>query len=335
MISGRCLLGNAGSQRLFSDMFYLRKLLLGLLYMFVISVVAFIMVRQMPGDPAVLIANQNRESEAPPELVERVREEYGFDEHVPKQYVLWLGRAIMDGDLGYSTRTRQPVQAVILRSLPASLRLAGITFGLTLLISFPLGLLAGVTRNSHLDAVIQGVAWINYSLPVFLLAVVSIWLFAVEWDLLPAIGQGSSKHLILPVAVLTVHLSGWTTQVIRSSVREIVEKPYIQAAKAKGMPQSRIVLIHILKAALLPILTAVLIQLGHLFSGSFIIETIFAWNGIGRLLVDSILARDFQVIQGILLYVGVVFALINILIDVLYSLLNPATVEVLGKGRSR
>ena len=154
-------------------------------------------------------------------------------------------------------------------------------------------------------------------------------------DLLPAIGQGSFKHLILPVAVLTIHLSGWTTQVIRSSVREVAEKPFIQAARAKGLPQSRIVLIHILKAALLPILTALLIQIGHLFSGSFIIETIFAWNGIGRLLVDSILARDFQVIQGVLLYVGTVFALINILIDLLYSSLNPATIETLGKGRSR
>ena len=292
------------------------------------------MVRQMPGDPAVLIANQNRESEAPPEVVENIRKEYGFNRPLPEQYWLWLRRAVINGDLGVSTRTRQPVTDAILGSLPVSLRLAGITFGLTLLISFPLGLLAGVTRHPLLDTAIRGLAWINYSLPVFLLAVVGIWLFAVEWGLLPAIGHGSPRQMILPVAVLTLHLSGWNTQVIRSSMREIAEKPYIQVAQAKGLPRWRIVLIHILKPALLPILTALLIQLGNLFSGSFIIETIFAWNGVGRLLVDSILARDFPVIQGILLYVGSVFAFINILIDVLYRSLNSTTIEFLGQGRS-
>ena len=314
-------------------MFILRKVFLGFFYLFLISVVAFIMVRQMPGDPAVLIANQNRETEAPPEVVERIREEYGFDRPLPEQYWRWLRRGVLEGDLGLSTRTRQPVTDAIVDSLPASLRLAGITFGITLLLSFPLGLLAGVTRNQQLDAVIRGVAWINYSLPVFLLAVVGIWLFAVEWNLLPAIGHRTPRHMILPVAVLTLHLTGWNTQLIRSSVREIAEKPYIQVAHAKGLPQWRVVFIHILKPALLPILTAFLIQLGNLFSGSFIIETIFAWNGVGRLLVDSILARDFPVIQGILLYVGAVFALINLLIDLLYRFLNPATIQALGRGR--
>mgnify|MGYP006293071789 CR=1 FL=1 len=314
-------------------MYYLRKIFLGLFYLLSISVVAFVMVRQMPGDPAVLIANQNRETEAPPELVESIREEYGFDRPLPEQYWLWLSRVVLEGDLGYSTRTRQPVTDAILDSLPVSLHLAGISFGLTLLVSFPLGLLAGVTRNRRLDAAIRGFAWINYSLPVFLLAVVGIWLFAVEWGWLPAIGHGSPRHMILPAAVLTLHLSGWNTQVIRSSVREIAEKPYIQVAHGKGLPNWRVVLIHILKPALLPILTALLIQLGNLFSGSFIIETIFAWNGVGRLLVDSILARDFPVIQGILLYVGFVFALVNILIDILYRTLNPSTIEVLGRGR--
>ena len=314
-------------------MFILRKVFLGFFYLFLISVVAFIMVRQMPGDPAVLIANQNRETEAPPEVVERIREEYGFDRPLPEQYWRWLRRGVLEGDLGLSTRTRQPVTDAIVDSLPASLRLAGITFGITLLLSFPLGLLAGVTRNQQLDAVIRGVAWINYSLPVFLLAVVGIWLFAVEWNLLPAIGHRTPRHMILPVAVLTLHLTGWNTQLIRSSVREIAEKPYIQVAHAKGLPQWRVVFIHILKPALLPILTAFLIQLGNLFSGSFIIGTIFVWNGVGRLLVDSILARDFPVIQGILLYVGAVFALINLLIDLLYRFLNPATIQALGRGR--
>lgn len=312
----------------------IRKILLGLFYLFVISVVAFVMVRQMPGDPAVLIANQDRETEAPPEMVERIRREYGFDRGIVEQYRRWLQRVIFEGDLGYSTRTKRPVLAEIESSLPASLRLGLITFGLTLIISFPLGLLAGVTNNKLLDLWIQSMAWINYSVPVFLLAVLLIWFFAVDLRLLPAIGHETGRHYVLPVAALSVHLSGWTTQVIRTSVREISEKPYIQFAHAKGLKRIRVILIHTLKPALFPISTALLIQLGNLVSGSFIIETIFAWNGIGRLLVDSIMARDFPTIQGILLYTGGIFALINILIDSLYLFLDPTTVVKLGKGRT-
>lgn len=312
----------------------IRKVILGLFYLFVISVVAFVMVRQMPGDPAVLIANQDRETEAPPELVERIRHEYGFDRGMVEQYRCWLQRVIFDGDLGYSTRTKRPVLAEIQSSLPASLRLGLITFGLTLIISFPLGLLAGVTNNKILDLWIQSMAWINYSVPVFLLAVLLIWFFAVDLRLLPAIGHETGRHYVLPVAALSVHLSGWTTQVIRTSIREISEKPYIQFAHAKGLKRIRVILIHTLKPALFPISTALLIQLGNLVSGSFIIETIFAWNGIGRLLVDSILARDFPIIQGILLFTGGIFALINILIDSLYLFLDPTTVEKMGRGRT-
>ena len=312
----------------------IRKVILGLFYLFVISVVAFVMVRQMPGDPAVLIANQDRETEAPPELVERIRHEYGFDRGMVEQYRCWLQRVIFDGDLGYSTRTKRPVLAEIQSSLPASLRLGLITFGLTLIISFPLGLLAGVTNNKILDLWIQSMAWINYSIPVFLLAILLIWFFAVDLRLLPAIGHETGRHYVLPVAALSVHLSGWTTQVIRTSIREISEKPYIQFAHAKGLKQIRVILIHTLKPALFPISTALLIQLGNLVSGSFIIETIFAWNGIGRLLVDSIMARDFPIIQGILLYTGGIFALINILIDSLYLFLDPTTVEKMGRGRT-
>ncbi len=312
----------------------IRKVILGLFYLFVISVVAFVMVRQMPGDPAVLIANQDRETEAPPELVERIRHEYGFDRGMVEQYRCWLQRVIFDGDLGYSTRTKRPVLAEIQSSLPASLRLGLITFGLTLIISFPLGLLAGVTNNKILDLWIQSMAWINYSVPVFLLAVLLIWFFAVDLRLLPAIGHETGRHYVLPVAALSVHLSGWTTQVIRTSIREISEKPYIQFAHAKGLKRIRVILIHTLKPALFPISTALLIQLGNLVSGSFIIETIFAWNGIGRLLVDSIMARDFPIIQGILLYTGGIFALINILIDSLYLFLDPTTVEKMGRGRT-
>jgi peptide/nickel transport system permease protein len=311
----------------------IRKVLLGIFYLFVISLVAFLMTRQMPGDPAVLIANQGRDTEAPPELVERIRREYGFDKGLADQYWHWLQRVLFQGDLGYSTRTKRPVLAEIQTSLPVSLRLGLITFGVTLLISLPLGLLSGVTNNKILDIWIQITSWTSYSIPVFLLATLLIWFFAVDLRILPAIGHETWRHYVLPVASLSVHLSGWTAQVIRSSIREITEKPYIRVAHAKGLSWFRIVGIHTLKPALLPISTALLIQLGNLVSGSFIVETIFAWNGIGRLLIDSIMARDFPTIQGILLYVGGIFALINVLIDIMYVVLDPTTARKLRQGR--
>jgi peptide/nickel transport system permease protein len=311
----------------------IRKVFLGIFYLFVISFVAFLMTRQMPGDPAVLIANQGRDTEAPPELVERIRREYGFDRGLVEQYWRWLERVLFQGDLGYSTRTKRPVLTEIQTSLPVSLRLGSITFIVTLLISLPLGLFSGVTNNKILDVWIQITTWISYSIPVFLLATLLIWFFVVDLRVLPAIGHETWRHYVLPVASLSVHLSGWTAQVIRSSIREITEKPYIRVAHAKGLSWFRIVGVHTLKPALLPISTALLIQLGNLVSGSFIVETIFAWNGIGRLLIVSILARDFPTIQGILLYVGGIFALINVLIDIMYVVLDPTTAQKLGQGR--
>lgn len=310
-----------------------RKLLLGILYLFAISLLAFFLSRQMPGDPAEIIANQGRENAAPPEIVEKIRQEYGFDKSWTEQYWLWLKRALLNADLGYSTSTRLPVVTEIKTSLPVTLQLGGVTFLITMLISFPLGLYAGVTRCKAVDVLVQVTTWINYSLPVFLVGNVFIWLFAVKYQLLPSIGHQSWKHFVLPVATLSLHLSGWTTQIIRSSVQEITGKQYVLAAKAKGLPKRHLVLVHILKPALLPIVTALLIQLGNLISGSFIIETVFAWNGVGRLLINAIMARDYPMIQGILLYVGSLFAIINILIDVLYLYLDPTTGKKLASGR--
>lgn len=301
-----------------------QKFLLGLLYLLIISAAAFVIVRQMPGDPAVLIANQNRDTEAPPEVVEKIRREYGFDQSVPRQYLLWLERILFKADFGISTRSGRPVLREIRTTLPVSLRLGLTVFLCTTLISFPLGLYAGVTRSQTADLLIQIGTWTVFSVPVYLLGTLAIWFLAVELGLLPAIGSGTWQHYIMPAGVLTLHLSASTTQVIRSSVREIASRPFVTTARAKGLSPLRVVTAHILKPALLPIATALLLQLGSLASGSFVVETIFAWNGIGRLLIESILARDFPVIQGVLLYVGSIFALLNILIDLLYIAIDPS-----------
>ena len=311
----------------------IRKSLLGSFYILAISFIAFYLSLQMPGDPAELIANQGRETEAPPALVEKIRQEYGFDKSWSEQYVLWLGRVVKNGDLGYSTKTHLPVISELKNSLPVTLQLAAVTFLVTIIVSLPLGVYAGITRNNLVDYLIQGIAWITYALPVFLVGNIFIWLFAAKYHWLPSIGHETWRHFVLPVATLSLHLTGWTTQIIRSSVKEITGQDYIRTAKAKGLSTKNIVSIHVFKPALLPIITALLIQLGQLISGSFIIEIVFAWNGIGRLLVDSILARDFPMIQGVLLFVGSIFAVINILIDLLYTRIDPTVSAHLTGGR--
>lgn len=311
-----------------------RKTVLGMFYLLAVSFIAFFMSTQIPGDPAEIIANLTREEQAPQELVEKIRREYGFDKSWAEQYRRWLTRLVLQGDLGYSTRTRLPVVTEINNRLPVTLKLGLATFLVTITISFPLGLYAGITKNPIADTVIQAASWVSYSMPVFLVGNILIWLFAVKYGLLPAIGHETWKHFILPVTSLSLHLSGWLIQVIRSSVQEITRRYFILAARARGLSKRRVVLLHLLKPALLPIVTAFLVQLGNLISGSFIIETVFAWNGIGRLLIDSILARDFPMIQGVVLYVGGIFALINVLIDLLYLYLDPSTASRLAGGPS-
>jgi ABC-type dipeptide/oligopeptide/nickel transport system permease component len=311
-----------------------RKTVLGVFYLLAISFIAFFMSTQMPGDPAEIVANLTREEQAPPELIQRIRQEYGFDKSWIEQYGRWLTRVVLHGDLGYSTRTRLPVVTELNNRLPVTIQLGLVTFLVTMAISFPLGLYAGITKNQIADTIIQAATWVSYSMPVFLVGNILIWLFAVKYHLLPSIGHESWKHFILPVMSLSLHLSGWLIQVIRSSVQEITQRYYILVARAKGLPKGRVIMLHLLKPALLPIATAFLLQLGNLISGSFIVETVFAWNGIGRLLIDSIMARDFPMIQGVVLYVGSILALINVSIDLLYLYLDPSIASRLAGGPS-
>ena len=302
-----------------------RKLFSGLLYLALISFLAFALSKQMPGDPAEMIANLGREDEAPPEIVEQVRREYGFDRSVLEQYFLWVKRLLLDGDLGYSYRSSVPVLSEIRGSLPQTLQLAGLTFLFTILVSFPLGFLSGISRSRLFDGLVQSFSLLGYAMPVFLVGNLLLWIFSVKLGLLPSIGHESWKHFVLPVLTLSLHMIGWFTQIIRSSVKEAAGRYYILVAKSKGMQRRKILLRYVLRPALLPVVTTLFILLGRLVTGSFIVEVIFAWNGIGRLLIESIMGRDFPMIQGLVLYIGMILILINFLIDSSYLLIDPQT----------
>ncbi|MBI9049718.1 MAG: ABC transporter permease [Anaerolineaceae bacterium] len=307
----------------------LRKIFSSLLYLVLISMVSFLLSAAIPGDAAEMITNIGRADPAPMEMVEKVRAAYALDQPVLVQYVKWMQRLILDNNLGTSFRTANPVSREIRYCFPATLELAGWTFLVTMLVAVPLGIYAALTHSRVIGFLIQMIIVIGYALPVFLVGNVLLWIFAVKLPWLPAIGRGDWHNAVLPVLTLSVHMIGWSSQIVRSSVKEQMNKTYVLVAKAKGLSNWQIIRSYILRPALIPILTSFLMMFGRLISGSFIVEYIFAWNGIGRLLIDSVMARDIPMIQGIILYIAVIFILINFLIDLLYIRLDPQISEQL------
>jgi peptide/nickel transport system permease protein len=305
----------------------LRKFITSLFYLFLISACSFLLSTQIPGDPAEMIANIGRAEPATLEMIEKVRQEYALDQPVPRQYLNWLERIILYGDFGKSFHSAIPVTSEIRNSLPATLQLAAWTFLITLFIALPLGIFSAITRSTFIDQLVQILALLGYAVPVFLVGNLFLWLFAVKLGWLPAIGRSTWQHSILPVTTLSIHMIGWSTQVIRSSVKEHLGQYYVLVAKAKGLPRRLILRRYVLRPALIPILTLFLVMFGQLISGSFMIEVIFAWNGMGSLLIDSVMARDYPMIQGLILFIGIVFVTINFAIDVLYTLINPQIAE--------
>ena len=301
----------------------LRKFSTSLIYLFFITAFSFLLSTQIPGDPAEMIANIGRAEPATQEMIEKVRMEYALDRPIPEQYLNWLARVVLHGDFGKSFRTAVPVSSEIRNSLPATLQLACWTFLFTIGISLPLGIFSAISRSRLADQIIQLCALLGYAVPVFLVGNLFLWIFSVKLGWLPAIGRSSWRHVILPVATLSIHLIGWATQVVRSSVKEHLGQYYVLVAQAKGLPRRLILQRYVLRPALIPILTMFLIMLGQLVSGSFMIEVVFAWNGLGKLLIDAVMARDYPMIQGLIFFIGAVFVSINFLIDVLYVRLNP------------
>ena len=311
----------------------LRKSLTGLAYVFAVTVLVFALSAQMPGDPAYILAKGERELYEPtPEEIERTRREYGLDKGWAERYAIWLYKLVTEGDLGISLRTKTPVIKEIKTFLPATVELAGLVTVVTASLALSLGLVAGLTENGMLKALIRTMAWVGFSFPVFLLGTLAIWLFAVEFGVLPSMGRGELRHAVLPVAVLAIHLAGSLTQIIYASVSEVKNKGWVLYARAKGIGGTGLVHHHILRPAILPIFTVLVLQFGRLLGGSLVIETLFAWPGLGSLMITSIKARDVPAIQGLILLIGITSSVINTVIDVAYGYLDPrVTAKAAGR----
>jgi ABC-type dipeptide/oligopeptide/nickel transport system permease component len=291
-----------------------RRLLLLLPMAFIVSAIVFWAMRMIPIDPAELVVGPY----ATMEQRELARHELGLDRSVPVQYGIYLGRAL-HGDLGRSLKSGKPIGELIRATLPNTLLLGGVALGLAYLIAIPLGVVAAVRQNSVVDQGAMAFALIGISVPNFWLGLLLVLLFAVNLHWLPATGAGSASHLILPAVTLGLQFTAIVARMTRSSVLEVLRQDFVRALHAKGLQRSRVVYVHALKNAVIPVISLLGLHLGGVVGGSVIVETIFAWPGMGLLLVNAILQRDYPVVQAVLTLLGCAVLVANLGADLLYA----------------
>lgn len=286
--------------------------------LFGVSIVVFMIVRMVPGDPARLIAGV----EASEADVTNIRRQLGLTDSLPQQYARFLS-GVMTGDFGRSLKNHQPVLAIIAQQLPYTVQLAAASLVVTLSMGLTAGVLAAVKRGTVLDSGSMVLALLGVSMPSFWLGLMMIFLFAVTLRWLPTSGAGSLRHLIMPAITLGIGSVGIVARMTRASLLEVLGQDFVRTAVAKGLHRRAVVMKHALRNAMIPTATVVGVQIGTLLAGSVVTETVFAWPGAGRLLVDSVAFRDYPLIQATILLFALVFMLANLLVDVSYAVLDP------------
>jgi peptide/nickel transport system permease protein len=291
-----------------------------------LTMVSFALVHVIPGDPALVMMG----GEGTPQAVEELRHQLGLDRPLHVRYLEWLGQ-ISRGDLGQSLYNKTRVSEELVWRMPTTLALVTLALVFAVSIGVPAGLLSAAFRNSWIDHAARLLTLVSLSLPGFWLGLMLIILFSLWLDLLPIVGyepitQGLGKalpYLILPSLALGANLAALLTRLTRSSMLEVLGQDYVRTARAKGLRDRAVLMRHALRNAMIPIVTAIGINLGILLGGSAVIETVFVLPGVGQLVVRSLYNRDLPVIQGLILYVAVVYVLVNLLVDVLYTYLDP------------
>ena len=287
-----------------------------------ISAAAFLLGVVSPSDPAVLLLSMDGISTPGAQEIAAKRHELGLDRSYILQYLTWLGR-VLQGNLGISYITRQPVLDELLLRLPVTVMLAGSSLLLVMLAGIPLGVLMAWKKNTGGDFLLRAAALAGTSLPSFWLSVVLIWIFAENLQLLPSSGYGTIPHIILPAITLAAGATGALMRLQRATLLEVLEQNYIFAAKAKGLPPSRIIWRHGLPNALIPVVTLLGNYFGSVLGGSAVIEAIYSLPGLGSYVLEAIRGRDYPVIQGYVLFTGCIFVAFNLLVDLAYLRLNP------------
>ena len=314
--------------------FLIQRGLISLVTLFLITVIVFAGVRMIPGDPARVMAG----TEADAAGLEEIRQKYGLRDPVPVQYLKWAGRALR-GDLGESIRTKEPVLRLIRQKLPITLQLALYSLVIALLIAVPAGVLAAVRRNTVWDYLASGVSLCGVSIPNFWLGIMLILFLSVRLQWLPASGfvspfedlWGNTQRLLMPALVLGAALAAVLMRQTRNSMIEVLSTDYIRTAYAKGLRTGLVVFRHAIRNGLIPVITIFGLQLGALIGGAVVTEQIFVVPGFGRLILEGVFTRDYPIVQGVVLITASAYVLVNLLVDVSYSLLNPR-IRIRGGG---
>ncbi len=293
--------------------------------MLAITFIVFFMIHLIPGDPIRAIAGLN----ASPEDIERIKRELGWYDPIPIQYARWLLRTLR-GDLGVSIRTGKSVAEVISSTLPKTFELAVISMIFAVAFGIGLGTIAAYRKGTAIDTATIILSLLGASIPQFLIGLILIYIFGLKLEWLPTVGRlgpvyswEGFKSILMPAITLGAYSAGLLARLTRTSMVKVLESLYITYARSKGLPQNVVLMRHGLRNALIPIVTVIGIQFGFLMGGAVIVETIFAWPGIGKQLVDAIISRDFPLVQGIVLVYTVIFIVINLVVDVLYAVIDP------------
>ncbi len=311
-----------------------------------VSVLVFMLLHLIPGDPAIAILGER----ATPENVDAMRERLGLNKPLYEQYFIWAGK-MLRGDLGNTVRGNIPVDSEITQRFPATIELAVAALLIAVIVGVPIGILSAIKRNSIVDTISMFLALFGVSIPIFVLGLLLIFLIGVEMDLLPFVGRlGSNvsidritglytvdalitgnwdgfreavRHLILPSVTLATVPLAIIARITRSAMLEVLNQDYIRTARAKGLRAHTVIMRHAFRNAMLPVVTIIGLQLGRLLSGAVLTETIYSWPGVGKWLFDSIVARDYPIVQSMTLIIALIFIAVNLLVDLLYAVIDP------------
>jgi glutathione transport system permease protein len=298
---------------------YFLKRLLGLLpTLLIVAVLVFLFVHMLPGDPARLAAGP----EAGPETVALVRKDLGLDKPLPQQFVDFFGR-MLHGDLGTSIRSKRPVATEIGERFLPTLWLTVASMAWSVVFGMAIGIASAVFRNAWPDRVGMTLAVSGISFPAFALGMLLMEIFSVWLGWLPTVGADTWRHYILPSITLGAGVAAVMARFTRASFVEVIQEDFVRTARAKGLSERVVILKHCLRNALIPVVTMMGLQFGFLLGGSIVVETVFNWPGLGRLLVDAVTMRDYPVIQALVLLFSLEFILINLVVDLLYGFINP------------
>ena len=297
--------------------FLVIRFLRGLLTLFLVLSFAFVILRST-GDPAMLIMS----ADAPPEALEAFRKGWGLDAPLWQQYLGYF-KNLLEGNFGYSMRDKSPAMELVLARIPATLSLAIPAFILKLVIGISAGVFAALYRNTWIDRLLISLSIAGYTMPSFVLGLVLVLVFAVNLGWLPSGGDASWQHALLPIVTLSMGGAAVLARFTRSAMLEVMGQPYIRTASAKGLAWRRVVLDHAMPNAAIPTLTVIGFMVGSLIAGAVVVESVFSWPGVGRLLVTSVANRDLAVVQSLLLLVATTMVTANLLVDVLYGWIDP------------